>query len=136
MREVRKSQFTPLLFTDLFLFTAPSSGPTSVRVTTVTASSISVQWGEVPCVDRNGEITGYTARALRSGVVERTANATGGASKEVTIFGLSSSTRYIVEVAAVNDAGTGPYTSSATLIRTMGKWFIIIRENVDISKVS
>ena len=40
--------------------TAPSGPPSSLTVNgTTTLTSITVQWGEVPCEDRNGEITGY-----------------------------------------------------------------------------
>ncbi|CAI8026844.1 Receptor-type tyrosine-protein phosphatase S, partial [Geodia barretti] len=42
--------------------TNPTGRPTSVRRGTVTASSITVHWGEVSCLDRNGEITGYRAQ--------------------------------------------------------------------------
>ena len=40
--------------------TAPTGAPDGVSEVSVTANSITVQWGEVPCIDRNGEITGYT----------------------------------------------------------------------------
>ena len=102
-----------------FSFTAPSSGHTSVRVTAVTASSITVQWEEVLCLNRNGEITGYTVQAVRNGVVERTTNVS-GTTREATISGLSPSTWYTVHVAAVNGAGTGPYSTGIS-IRTSGK---------------
>ena len=88
-------------------------------MTTVTASSVTVQWGEVPCLHRNGEITGYSAQAVKNGVVERTTNVP-GAAREATITGLSPSTQYTVQVAAVNDAGTGPYSTGIS-IRTSGK---------------
>ena len=101
----------------IIFFTAPSGSPTSVRVTRVTASSITVQWGEVHCLNRNGKITGYTAQAVRNGVVEGTTNVSGSTA---TLSGLSPSTSYTVKVAAVNGAGTGTY-SSTTPIRTSGK---------------
>ncbi|CAI8026845.1 hypothetical protein GBAR_LOCUS15384, partial [Geodia barretti] len=46
----------------LLFYTDPTGRPTSVRRGTVTASSITVHWGEVSCLDRNGEITGYRAQ--------------------------------------------------------------------------
>ena len=49
-------------------------------------------------------ITGYTARALR---VEGTANI-GGDARQATISGLTPLTEYSVQVAIVNNAGTGP----------------------------
>ena len=39
---------------------APSGSPSSIMFSSPTLTcSITVQWGEVPCEDRNGEITGY-----------------------------------------------------------------------------
>ncbi|CAI8029808.1 hypothetical protein GBAR_LOCUS16915 [Geodia barretti] len=71
--------------------TNPTRGPSSVRSGTVTASSITVHWGEVSCLDRNGEITGYIAQAVRNGMVEGTASV-GGDARQATISGLSPST--------------------------------------------
>ena len=73
----------------------------------------------MPCLDRNGEITGYRAHAVRNGMVEETASVGGGV-RQVTISGLSSSTLYTVQVAAVNGAGTGPYSSIS--VRTSGRF--------------
>ncbi|CAI8031314.1 Receptor-type tyrosine-protein phosphatase delta, partial [Geodia barretti] len=95
--------------------TNPTGGPSSVRIGTVTASSITLHWGEVSCLHRNGEITGYRAQAVRNGMVEGTASVSGGA-RQATISGLSPSTLYSVQVAAVNGAGTGPY--SGAYVRT------------------
>ena len=39
---------------------APFTPPTSVSVSEVTSSSITVQWGPVDCIHRNGNITGYS----------------------------------------------------------------------------
>ena len=98
------------------LYTAPSRAPTSVRITKVTASSITVTWGEVPCLHRNGQITGYRVQAVRNGMTETFINV---ASRPATVSGLSPSTLYTVQVAAVNGAGTGPYSTGIS-IRTTG----------------
>ena len=71
------------------------------------------------CLDRNGEITGYIARAMTNGVVEETTRVGGGATTQATISGLSPSTTYTVQVAAMNAAGTGPY--SGVSVRTSSK---------------
>ena len=89
--------------------TAPTGYPRSIRNGTVTPHCITVHWEEVDCLDRNGAITGYVARALSNGREEGTASV-GGDDREVTISGLTPSTQYIVQVAAVNSAGTGPYS--------------------------
>ena len=92
------------------LYTVPSSGPNSVKKGTVTASSITLHWGEVPCLHRNGQITGYEVEAVRNGVVKRSIDVSSD-TREATVSGLSPSTSYTVQVAAVNGAGTGPYST-------------------------
>ena len=103
----------------LLFYTVPTGLPTSVRNGTVTASSITVHWGEVPCLHRNGEITGYIAEAVRNGMGEGTASVSSGF-RQATISGLSPSTSYSVQVAAMNGAGTGPY--SGAYVRTSGEF--------------
>ena len=99
----------------LSILPAPSAAPTSVRESGVTSSTITVQWGPVDCIDRNGVITGYSVRYGVQGTAEgdRTVKmATGDSSGGMyTISGLSAATVYTVEVAAVNSAGTGVYSS-------------------------
>ena len=94
--------------------TAPTGAPDGVREGPVTANSITVQWGEVPCLDRNGEITGYTVEVTLSGMVVRTENVD-GSSRVGTVSGLNPSTAYTVTVAAVNSVGTGPFSVSISI---------------------
>ena len=72
------------------------------------------------CLERNGEISGYRAQAVRNGIVEGTASVSGGA-RRATISGLSPSTLYSAKVAAVNGAGSGPYSSGIS-VRTSGEF--------------
>ena len=97
----------------ILIFLAPTGPPTSVTCTSITSNSITVKWGEVACLDRNGEITGYTARAMTSGRVEGTAIVSGDV-RQATITGLMPSTQYIFQVAAVNSAGSGRFSPIAT----------------------
>ena len=90
--------------------TAPTGPPDGVSEGPVTANSITVQWGEVPCMDRNGEITGYIVEARISGTLIRTVNVNDGSAREGTVSGLDPSTDYTVTVAAVNNAGTGSFS--------------------------
>ena len=69
-------------------------------------------------MDRNGEITGYTVDVILSGMVVRTENVNDGSAREGTVSGLTPSTEYTVTVAAVNSAGTGPF--SGITITTAG----------------
>ena len=94
-----------------FLSPAPSAGPASVMAGTVTANSITVQWEEVPCLHRNGEITGYTVVARTSGEVIKSVDVDVDGGREATVSGLTPNTQYSVSVAAVNSAGTGPASS-------------------------
>ena len=94
----------------VFLSTAPT-GTLSLSPGTVTTNSITVQWEEVPCLHRNGEITGYTVVARTSGEDNRVVNVNDGNARSATVSGLTPITQYTVSVAAVNSAGTGPATS-------------------------
>ena len=90
---------------------APSAAPSNVSVSAVTSSSITVQWGAVDCIHRNGDITGYSVRygVQGSGSTEMKDDIGGGAIQTI-ISGLMPSTNYSIEVAAVNSAGTGVYS--------------------------
>ena len=99
----------PLLPMACSLSTVPSAGPASVTAGTVTAISITVQWEEVPCLHRNGEITGYVIVA-RIRMTDNTEFVNSDA-RSATISGLEPSTQYTVLVAASNLAATGPATS-------------------------
>ena len=44
-----------------------------------------------------------------------TTDVSGGATTETTISGLTSSTSYVVDIAAVNSAGTGVYSEPLTV---------------------
>ena len=79
-------------------------------------TTITVQWGPVNCVLRNGEITGYSAQYGEMGSestqnMRVSGNSSGGMA---TISGLSPATMYTVVVAAENSAGTGDYSDPVT----------------------
>ena len=95
---------------------APSAAPTGVRVSGITSSSITLQWGPVVCIHRNGVVTGYSVRygVLGTAVGDRPVKMVSISALETTITGLMSSTLYDVDVAAVNSAGTGVYHSINT----------------------
>ena len=68
----------------------------------------------VPCIHRNGEITGYLVRYTADGI--ETKDVLGGSTEQTTITGLTPSTEYIIEVAAVNNVGGGPYSDSISKV--------------------
>ena len=97
---------------------APSAPPTAVTVSKVTSSSITVQWGMVPCIHRNGEITGYSVRYGEMGSENtQTMNVS---ENSATIQDLMSSTTYSIHVAAVNSAGVGE-PSRSVVAKPQGK---------------
>ena len=94
----------------------PSAPPTSFQVTGLTSSSITVQWGAVDCIHRNGDITGYSVRyGVQGSGSTQTESVSGGATTEATISGLTPSTSYVIDIAAVNSAGIGVYSESLTV---------------------
>ena len=95
--------------------TAPTGAPGGVSEGPVTANSITVQWGEVPCMDRNGVITGYTVEVTLSGMIVATENVNDGSARRGTVSGLTPATEYTVTVAAVNSADYGPFSGGITI---------------------
>jgi chitodextrinase len=103
------------------LIIVPTAAPNNVRVSQVTHSSITVQWGAVDCIHRNGNISGYSVWYEENGN-SQTISIAGGSMSEVTIPGLIYSTEYSIKVAAVGtEGGIGVYSSFPTVIVTNGK---------------
>ena len=95
----------------MLLSTAPTGPPGPITLVTVTPNSATVQWEEVPCLQRNGEITDYTVTATKSGGMEEGTASVDVDARQATISGLTAYTQYTVLVAAVNSADTGPSTT-------------------------
>ena len=74
-----------------------------VNASRITYSTLTIQWGLLPCDEQNGNITGYKVTWRN-----KTLNISGA---EVTLTNLNSSTTYHFQVAAVNMVGTGPLKS-------------------------
>ena len=79
-----------------------------MSVSEVTSSSITVQWGPVDCIHRNGGITGYSVQ-YGSETVSVSGDSSGGM---YVISDLMPSTAYSIQVAAQTRAGTGPYSTA------------------------
>ena len=105
------------------LSVAPSAPPTSVSAPAheVTSSSITIQWGPVDCIHRNGDITGYSVQygVVGSGRIQ-TVSVSGGDTSQTVVFGLRSSKLYSIQVAAMNIAGIGPFSAPTNQL-TLGK---------------
>ena len=74
---------------------------------------MTVQWKPVPCIHRNGNITGYSIRYHKLGREEEEHQNITIPADNTTVFinELQHSTKYEIEVAALNSAGTGIYGS-------------------------
>ena len=94
----------------VFLSTAPSAPPESVRAFNVIPNSFSLQWGMVPCIHRNGDITGYSVRyGVEGSGSTQTMSISSSGVMNTTISGLMPDTSYAVEVAGVNSIAIGEY---------------------------
>ena len=80
------------------------------------SSIVHVSWGEVPCPQHNGEITGYIVEYSRreGGVEERVKVSTNN--HAILISGTFTDLELRVRVAAVNEIGTGPFSCDLVLI--------------------
>ena len=79
----------------------------------------------MPCLNHNGEITGYRIMARASGGEDRAVNVNDGNARRATVSGLNSNTLYTISVAGVNSAGTGPATNIN--VETPGKYICGLR---------
>lgn len=85
----------------------PPAAPTGLTAGAVTSSSVALSWSPV---------TGATGYAVyRNGVKVQTATGT-----STTVSGLTASTAYSFQVAAVNDAGESPKSATVTATTTAG----------------
>ena len=90
-----------------------------MNITSMNSSSITVQWGPVDCIHRNGDITGYMLfYNKQDGInnttsVSVTASSTGGGT--YTIAGLDPSVVYNLQIAAINSAGIGEKSQNISI---------------------
>ena len=98
-----------------------------MNVSELIFSNITIQWGVVDCIHRNGDITGYIVRyEVQGSGSTQTESISGGAATETIISELIPSTNYSIEVAAVNSAGTGLYSNVSFLLTRGTLSYIII----------
>ena len=91
---------------------APTGAPEGLTSTSVENRSLSVAWGTVPCTHQRGPITGYRIRYSNGSPIVNTA---AEESRQHVLTGLTPFTNYSIQVAAVNDGGTGPYSAPLTV---------------------
>ena len=93
-------------------YVASTAAPVGLTSTSVERRSLSVVWGIVPCLHQRGPIIGYRLRYSNGTSI---VNTTGKGSRQHVLIGLTPFTNYSVQVAAVNDGGTGPYSTPLTV---------------------
>ena len=71
-------------------------------------------WETVPCPHKGAPITDYKLN-YTNGSDSYTANIAGEENTQYNLTGLTPFTNYSVQVAAVNDRGTGPYSTPLTV---------------------
>ena len=91
---------------------APTGAPRGLTSASVGSRSLGVVWGTVPCPHQRGSITGYRLCYSNGTSI---VNTTGEGSRQYNLTGLTPFTNYSVQVAAVNDGGTGPYSAPLTV---------------------
>ena len=100
----------------LTLILAPTAAPQTFTASITGPTIVFVTWKRVDCIDRNSEISRYAVRYGPFGGAAVNASVSG---TNYTAVGLTPSTNYSIEVAAVNsDGGIGPF-SPPIFVRTL-----------------
>ena len=95
------------------LLSAPSAPPKGIGVSKRMTFSITVEWQAVPCIHRNGNITGYGIIIYHMLNNDQKYNVSSSGTM-FTIPDLQPSTTYVISVAAVNSEGIGMYGTITT----------------------
>ena len=110
------------------LLIAPIDRPSSLDVNVNrNLTSITVQWGEVSCEDRNGEITGYrveynSTSPSHSGIL----TVSGADTRTAVLGGLLPSTTYTITVRAQGAPTAASVSDVRATTRPIGQYFYII----------
>ena len=97
---------------------APTGAPGGLNITSVESRSLNAVWGTVPCSHQGGPITGYRLRSSKNDGTT-IVSTTGEGNRQHVLTGLTPFTSYSVQLAAVNDGGTGPYSDPAFTVETL-----------------
>ena len=101
-------------FHSFFLLLAPTGAPRGPSYT-VTSISVSINWMQIDCIERNGVICDYTVIFQEQGGVVIPGEVI-VMNRTFTASGLTPHTNYIFRVAGVNSNGTGPYSNDITFL--------------------
>ena len=82
-----------------------------------------MQWEQVDCIHRNGDIIGYSVLyGIQGSGYSKNLSVSRGETTEAIISNLDSATKYAIQVAAMNSAGIGAHSIAIYAI-TRGKIF-------------
>ena len=106
------------------MFAAPGGVPGSLRFSDSDSTRITILWEELPCSDRNGEITGYEVEtATESSATQfhdKIFTVSGSNTTRFEIRGLLPGINYTFSVRAVGALGLmGPSASKSTFIKEL-----------------
>ena len=112
----------------MFVYTAPTSPPTNLKVTYVTSTRAQINWEPPPDPEQNGDITSYTLLVVNTKTNQVVFLSTSLTS--YTLTSLSPYTVYSVAVSANTSAGMGPFTTY-TIFQTMEDGKLDLYEEVN-----
>ena len=92
-------------------FTAPSSPPQNVVVTSVNPASLMMSWQPPFPIDHNGMITGYVINYTEVDTNIMTSVNVSSETTQFTISVLVAYVNYSVTIAAMNTNGSGPFSN-------------------------
>ena len=93
---------------------APTGPPLDVDATPVNSTSVTISWNPPAAENQNGVITGYVINLTRVGSDD--VSQYSSSSGNITIGSLHPFTTYAYTVAAQTSVGTGPHTTSSTVM--------------------
>ena len=99
--------FTVIVYTYLCNCAAPSGKPQNISANVISSTSILIQWNDVDCIDRNGNLTAYNVSYQPKNYSQLSLSSI-TVSRSLTVTNLIPRTNYTFQVAAVNTNGTGP----------------------------
>ena len=105
----------------LSVYTGAAVVPSNVSATAMSSTAVSVEWeGLTPCELVNGLIVKYRVvfRAETGGVQSTEQSGTWDSSSNASLSGLTPSTNYFIQVAAVNEEGDVGQYSHTISVRT------------------
>ena len=94
------------MYTIYTVFIVVPGEPKSFTFRAMSSSSIVLSWEEVECLQRHGMITGYQLHREDDGTIIFT----NASRRSIAVSGLNPFTTYSFKVAAMSEAGVGPFT--------------------------